>query len=122
MSAPLDEVGFAVGNSTTNLALATGLAGLRMPYAMKLLSIRIGLVTAPTGSAVIVDVKQNGVSLFTTKPEIPSGATTSVGSAKPGVLALTALADNAVITVDVTQVGATTPGAGLEVWLLGTRA
>jgi hypothetical protein len=116
------EVGFTVGDRTTALTVKAGLEGMRMPFAMKLTSVRLAVATAPAGAAIVVDVKQNGASVFTTKPQIAAGAKTSVGGAVPGVVGTAALADNAEITIDVTQIGATTAGAGLEVWLLGTRA
>lgn len=121
-AAILDEVGFACSDTTTPLSVKTGVASIRMPYAMKLSAVRFHVATAPAGAAITADVKCNGTTVFTTRPQIPAGALTSVGSASPGVLATTNLPDDSLITVDVTQVGSTTAGLGLGCWLLGTRA
>ena len=115
------EIGTAVSDETT--ALTTGAAKItfRMPHAMTLTSVRLSTTTAPTGAALIVNIKQGGTSIFSTKPQIDAGATTSVGSAVTPVISTSSLTDNAVITIDVDQIGSSTAGAGLKVWLIGTR-
>lgn len=75
--------------------------------------------TAPTTAALIVDINEAGTTLFSTNPEIASGATTGGGSA---VFSDTALADNAEIILDVDQVGSGTAGADLTVILEMTVA
>lgn len=116
-----DEVGFACSDYTTALAVKNAVASIRMPYALKLSSVRFGVTTAPTGAAIVLDAKCNGVSIFTTKPEIAAGAFSTVNSAAPGVLATTILPDDAIISVDIVQVGSTIHGLGLGCWLLGAR-
>jgi hypothetical protein len=116
------EIGLACSDETTALTVGTGKLTFRMPYAMTLTAVRLSVTTAPTGSALVVNIKESGVSVFSTKPQIDAGATTSVGSGTPAVISDTALADNAVITVDIDQIGSTVAGAGLKVWLIGRRA
>jgi hypothetical protein len=43
-------------------------------------------------------------------------------AADPAVISDAALANDAVMTIDIDAVGETTPGKGLKVWLIGTRA
>lgn len=115
------EIGLACSDETTALTTGAGKITFRMPYAMTLTAVRLSVTTAPTGSALIVDVNEGGVSVFSTNPRIDAGSTTSVGSATPAVISDAALADNAVITIDIDQIGATVAGAGLKVWLIGRR-
>lgn len=84
------------------------------------LGVRASVSTAPTGTAdIIVDIKQTGVSILTTPLHIDPGDTTSVGSATPAVILTSALSDNAEIEVEINQVGDSTPGKGLKVYLIG---
>jgi len=73
--------------------------------------------TAPTGSAVIVDILKNGATIFSTKPQIAAGATEgSVTSFSVGTCA----ADDT-LQINIDQVGSTTPGADLSVELIGDQ-
>lgn len=109
----------AASDETTALTTGTAKVTFRMPYAFTITGIRLSASTAPTGAALIVDIKEAGVSLFSTLPRIDAGSTTSVGSATPYVITDTSLADNAVITIDITQIGSTIAGAGLKVYIIG---
>lgn len=116
------EIGVACSDETSALTAGTAKLTFRMPYAMTLTAVRLSVTTAPTGSALVVNIKEGGVSIFSTKPQIDAGSTTSVGSGTAAVISDSALADNAVITVDIDQIGSTVAGAGLKVWLIGRRA
>lgn len=116
------EIGLACSDETTALTTGASKLTFRMPYAMTLTAVRLSVTTAPTGSALIVDVNEAGVSVFSTNPRIDAGSTTSVGSGTPAVISDVSLADNALITIDIDQIGATVAGAGLKVWLIGRRA
>ena len=103
-------------------ALTTGLKlTFRIPYACTLSAVRIDVSTAPTGSVIIVDVKESGTTIFSTKPQIAVGDKTSVGGAVPGVISDTALAENAEITVFIDQIGSTIAGSGLKIVFILTR-
>lgn len=116
------EIGLACSDEVTALTVGTGKLTFRMPYAMTLTAVRLSVTTAPTGSALVVNIKEGGTTIFSTKPQIDASATTSVGSGTPAVISDSALADNAVITVDIDQIGSTVAGAGLKIWLIGRRA
>ena len=116
------EIGLACSDETSNLTTGAAKVTFRMPYAMTLTAVRLNVNIAPTGSALIVDVNEGGVSVFSTNPRIDAGSKTSVGSATPAVISDSALADDAEITVDVDQIGSTIAGKGLKVWLIGRRA
>lgn len=112
----------AASDETTNLTTGTAKVTFRMPFAMTLTSVRASLSTAQTAGVLLtIDVNQNGVSLFSTRPTFDNSEKTTTTAATPSVLSTTALTDDAEITIDIDQVG--TAGAkGLKVTLIGTRA
>ena len=115
-------VSIACSDETTDLATGV-VATFRLPQAMTLTELRASVTTAPVGSNIIVDVKEGGVSIMTTNLlNIDNGDKTSVGSATSPNITDTALADDAEITVEITQIGSTTAGAGLKISLIGTKA
>ena len=120
-AAPI-EVGIACSDETTNLTTGTAKVTFRMPLAMSLTAVRINVNTAPTGSALVVNVLQGGSSVFSTKPQIDAGTKTSVGSGTTAVISTSALTSDAEITINLDQIGSTIAGKGLKVWLIGTRA
>jgi hypothetical protein len=73
----------------------------------------LGVSTAPTGAKVIVDVKKNGSTIFTSspKPEIAisafSGSVSSIDDDDWN--------DGDYLTIQITQVGSTIPGEYLRV-------
>lgn len=101
------------------VVVATGIRTIRMPYAYTLSSVKLMCTTAPTGAAIIVNIKKNGTTIFSTKVQIDATGTTSVGSGTAHVLSTTSFAADDVVTFDVDQVGSTIAGAGLKVTLLG---
>jgi hypothetical protein len=92
-----------------------------MPYAMALASIRASVTTAPTGSTLIINIKENGTTVFSTLLSIDATEKTSTTAATHAVLSDTSLADDAEITIEITQIGTTVAGAGLKVTFIGTR-
>lgn len=97
------------------LTVKVGTSRLYFEQARTLVSIRASVGTAPVGSSIIVDVKKNGTTIFTTqanRPTIPAGANTSGLVTNMDV---TAVAAGDYLTVDVAQVGSTTAGADLTV-------
>jgi hypothetical protein len=93
----------------------------RMPFAMTLTTARMSVTTAPTGQALIVDVRENGNTIFTAAD---TGKLVIVGPEKfnsqPTTTTDPALADNAEITINIVQVGG--DNKGLKVTLIGLRA
>jgi hypothetical protein len=117
-----EVIGVACSDETTDLATGTGVVTFRMPFAMTLTAVRASVTTAPTGSTVIVDINEGGTSVLSTKLSIDASEKTSTTAATAAVISDSALADDAEITIDIDQVGSTVAGAGLKVWLIGTRA
>ena len=129
----LDEVGaggaaavndiYVIACSTETTPLSTGTAKVtfRMPTAGTLTAVKATVTTAPVGSALIVDINEAGTSVLSTKLSIDASEKTSATAATAAVISDSALADDAEITIDIDQVGSTTAGAGLKVYLYVTR-
>jgi hypothetical protein len=92
-----------------------------MPFTMILSNIKLSLNNAPTITKLIVDIKENGISIFSTLISADIGQTTSVGASVPAVMADTTLTDDSVITIITTQIGSGATGKGLKVSFLGKK-
>lgn len=124
-----EELYRQIGDETT--ALTTGAAKLTfyMPYDLMCIEVIIGVTTAPTGQALIVDVNQGGATLFDTgssgvRPSVDAGESTSLTAAKfvfTDGAKVAALRKGAAISVDIDQIGSGTAGAGLKLSLVGYR-
>jgi hypothetical protein len=89
---------------------------------MTLTEVRASLVTAQaSGSTFTVDINEAGVSVLSTLLTIDNTELTSVTAATPPVISDSALADDALITIDIDQIGDGT-AKGLKILLKGTRA
>lgn len=115
-------IGVACSDETTDITAGTAKVTFRAPFAMTLTTVRASLTAAqPSGSIFTVDINESGTSILSTKLTIDNTETTSLTAATQPVISDTAIADDAVITIDVDQVG--DAGAkGLKVWLIGRRA
>jgi hypothetical protein len=115
----------ACSDETT--AIATGVAKVtfRMPYAFTLSAVRSSVTTAPTGSTLIIDINENtgggATTILSTKLSIDATEKTSTTAASAAVISDASLADDSEITIDFDQVGSTIAGAGVKVYLIGTR-
>jgi hypothetical protein len=115
------EMEVAASDETTPLTAGTAQITFRMPRAVTLTAVRASLVTAQTsGSILTVDIKKDGTSILSTKLTIDNGEKTSTTAATPPVISDAALADDALMTVDIDQVGDGT-ATGLKITLIGTR-
>lgn len=116
-----DVIQVACSDETTALTVGTNKTTFRMPYAMALSAVRSSVTTAPSGSALVVDINKTGLSILSTKLSIDSGARTSTTATTQPVISGSSLSDDAEITIDIDQIGSTIAGAGLKVTLIGTR-
>jgi hypothetical protein len=112
----------ACSDETTALTTGAAKATFRMPFAMTVSAVRASVTTAPTDAALTVDINESGTTILSTKLTIDAGEKTSTTAATPAVISDTALADDAEITIDIDQIGSTIAGAGLKVYIIGTRA
>jgi len=109
-----------IGDETTNTTVGTSKRSFQMPYALTLTAVRASCVTAPVGSTAIFDIKEAGTTVLSTLISIDANETSSFTAAVAPVISDTALADDAIITFDVTQIGSTTASAGCKAILTGT--
>jgi hypothetical protein len=107
----------------TELTTGTTVAYYRPVGAFTLAGVRGSLKNAATGTTKLeVDVKKNGVSVFSTTLTFDASSKTTVGASVPAVLSTTAIADDDEMTVDILNVGSTYGGSGLMVTLYGTES
>jgi hypothetical protein len=111
----------AVGDETTALETGTGKLTFRMPHDFYCTDIRANVVTAPTGSAITVDVNDDGVTMLSTKLTIDASEKTSTTAATPLVISVPAVADDSEMTIDIDAVGSTVKGAGLKITFYGYK-
>lgn len=111
----------ACSDETTALTTGTNKARFRLPYAFTLSAVRASVNTAPVGSTLTVDINEAGSTILSTKITIDASETTSVSAATAPVISDTSLADDAIIGIDIDQIGSSTAGAGLKVVLIGTK-
>lgn len=77
----------------------------------------IGALTeVPTGAALTVDLKKNGVSITSTPASIDAGEATSLTGTAP-VLTTTSFSKGDIISRNITNIGATDAGKGLQIVL-----
>jgi len=113
------ELMFACSDEVSDLTTGI-LLTFRMPYGLTLTEIKLCVNSAPSVTKVIVDVKKNGTTIFSTLPSIDPGSTTSVG-AVPYVISNNNLSDDSIITIITTSVGSGILAKGLKVTLIGTK-
>lgn len=118
---PTEAYGGACSDETTDLEVGVATITFRIPYVFTVTGVRASVTTAPTGGPITVDVNESGTSILSTKLTIDAGEKTSKTAATPAVISDSALVDDAEITVDIDVIGSTIAGAGLKVWLIGSR-
>ena len=110
---------FAVGDETTAITSGSGKSTFVVPQAFTLRDVIGTLRTPQAGGAIFtVDLNEGGASVLSTKLTIDNGEVSSRSAAAPVVFSDTSLAANAVMTVDVDQVGDGS-ARGMTLWLVG---
>ena len=111
----------AVGDETTALTTGTAKVSFRAPFAFTLVNLRASLVTASSSGIPTIDVNENGTTLMSTnKLTIDATELTSVTAATAVGITDAAVADDALITIDIDVAG--TGAAGLKVTFFVVRA
>jgi len=118
-------VTFACGDEATAISATGQKISFRMPFAMTLnagaAGVKGSLVTAGTGANLFtVDINESGSTILSTKLTFDATETTTTTAATPVVISDTALADDAIITVDVDQLDSGGVAAGLKISLIGS--
>lgn len=110
------DIGFNTGLISGAAAdVAVGVHGeILLPRNITIQNVKAHAQTAPTGAAIIFDIKKNGVSIFSILPEIDAGTTVEDGN---HVLSATTAVAGDVMTFEITQVGSTLAGSRVKVTL-----
>lgn len=93
-------------------------ANVIMPFGFTITGIDLKVKTAPTGADIILNIKENGTTIYSTKPRILATTTVKAGTE---VLSDTFLAAGSNVTLDIDQIGSIAPGTNLTILLKGVR-
>lgn len=119
----IEMFGIAMTDEVTALTTGTAKVTMRMPFAMTLnagnAGVRANVNTVSSSGLPTIDIKKNGVSIFSTLLTINVSSKTSIGATTPVVLSATTFADDDEVTFDITIAGTGTKG--LKIWLIGSR-
>jgi|TARA_R110000824_G_scaffold131365_8_gene293397 hypothetical protein len=116
-----ESIIISCSDETSDLATNANLVIFRPPFAMTLTEVRASCFTAPSGAEIIVDIKENAVSLLSTLITIDAGDQTSGDATVPPVISDTVIADDSQIVISLNQVGSGVAGTGLKVYMNGYR-
>lgn len=114
-------IALACSDESTPIVAAAPIATFRMPHAMTLTAVRASLTTAAGSGTFTIDIKEGGVTILSTLLTIDATEKTSTTAATPAVISDAALADDAEITIEVTD-DASGDAEGLKIYLIGTRS
>jgi|GEM_PF-4042759 len=104
-----------------DLAVGDDVDNFHMPYDFYVTSVIGGVVTAPTGSAITLDITDDTTTIFSTLLTIDATEKTSATAATPAVISAPTIAANSIIGINVDVVGSTIAGAGGKIYLIGNR-
>lgn len=116
-----EVISVACSDEISDLASTSGITTFRMPFAMALNEVRASVTSAPSGTSIVVDINESGSSILSTLISIDSNEKTSTTASSQPVISDSTLSDDSEITIDLDQVGSSTPGSGLKVYLIGER-
>ena len=111
-----------LGDETSDMTTGTGKVTFRLPFAVTVVDVAAGVVTAPTGSTAEFDINEGGVSILSTVISIDASEKTSNTAATPPVISDSSIAAHAEITIDIDQVGSSVAGAGAWIYMTVRQA
>ena len=111
----------ALGDEVTDMVVGDAAAVFRPSFALTLTGIFASVTTAPTGSTLIFDVTEGGVSILSTLLTIDATEKTSVTAAVAAVISDAAIAADSELQFNIDQIGATIAGTGGKITLLGYK-
>lgn len=113
---------FALSDETTDLTTGVKVTWYT-PFAINLTDIKADVNTAPTGSSIIMDVHDNGVTVMDTdKLEIEVNEFSTRNATTSPTISDGSLAANVPVTLEIDQIGSTIAGKGAKLSLIGRRA
>lgn len=116
---PIQLFAVALGDEATAVEAGTSTVTFNSPIACTLTDVKASLVTAQgAGNIMTIDVNEAASTILSTKLTIDNTEKTSGTATTPVVISDTAIAEDALIEIDVDQIGDGT-GAGLKVYFVG---
>lgn len=107
----------ACSDLVTGLTTGTSVAYVRAPSAFTVTAVRSSLLVDSSSGLVTVAIKNGGSDILSTDLSIDATELTSVTAATPAVISSPSIADDALLTIDITAAG--TGAKGLIVTLIG---
>ena len=115
-----ETIGVACSDMTT--AITTGeKVKFDVPFNFIVTRVYASIATAPTGSALTLDVEDEGTSILNAVLSISASANNAETSTFAGAASSYTFTKGDLISIDVDSVGSTIAGAGLIVFLEGYR-
>lgn len=111
-------IAFAIGDETTVITTGQKLA-FRVPFDFTVTRVYVSFVTAPTTTAVQIDVEDAGVSILNAVLSVSTSSFTAETSTFASAASSYALSKGDLVTVDCDQ--ADVAAAGGKIWLIGRR-
>ena len=112
----------AFGDETTAHTTGTAKVTWNMPFGMVLTDVKVSLVTAGTGGTLFtVDLNEAGTSVLSTKITVDATEKTSATATTPPVISDSAIAEDALMTVDIDTMDTGGVAAGGKLYMIGTR-
>lgn len=105
-----------------NATVAANVNGFYAPFDLIIAKYRITARSAPTGADLIVDLLVDASSAVVSGSEqIDAASTTSFDSVSGHATLSATVTAGMYVSFDITQIGSTLPGTGIEVWVYGVR-
>lgn len=111
----------ACSDNDTEIITGTAKGQFFMPYNFAVTEVIGTAGSAPTGSAITMDINDGGTSILSTKITIDDGEDSSLTAATPPVISDASISKGAKITVDFDAVGSTFGGAGIQAIIVGNQ-
>ncbi|MCJ7802752.1 MAG: hypothetical protein MUP82_10395 [Candidatus Marinimicrobia bacterium] len=112
-------LGAAAGVVDSDSEVGTIKAVFYFPFNVKEVFVFAGLGTQAVGSSYILDLNVDGATILSTKIEILASQNTSLTNPSQPVLTSSTFTRGQKITVDIDQIGASTPGKAPTVYFYG---
>jgi len=109
-----------VGEEATAATVGTGKLTFNLTFRCRITGVSASVSTAPTGAALKADLKWGSESLLSPVITIDAGTTTTAAASAPPAIGSgweNDWFDGDRLTVEVTQIGSSTAGAGLKIYL-----
>ena len=112
----------AITDNTTDIETGVMFTWYSPPYAITIIDAELSALTAPTGSGIIVDVHDDGVTIMgTDKLDIDATEFHTKDATTQPVISAGSIAASSKMEAIIDQIGSTITGAGLVLYLEFTK-